>query len=74
MKAKAVIVPKHVVARLGKGDHASGAALLDGFMDHDGTPIDSWPGAEDDDYVLREQDIKALGKGSHRRGFHRDHS
>ena len=43
-----------------------------------GTPIDSWPGAEDDDYVLR--DIKALGKGSHRRGFRmlhrlfRDHS
>jgi hypothetical protein len=49
-KPKAVVVPKAVVAHLGKGDLEFGTKLLDGFFGHDGTPID-WPEGEPYDYI-----------------------
>ena len=48
------IVPKHLVAKLGKGDHAGGAQLLDGFLGTAPAEID-WPKGEDGDYVIRQK-------------------
>lgn len=43
-------------------------ALLDGFTGHDGEPID-WHEGQDGDYVIRQEDVKRLGNGDHKRGF-----
>ena len=67
--SKAVIVPRAWVAKLGNGDHASGARLLDGFIGSDPTPIDWHEPTEDGDYVIRHEDVKQCGKGDHKRGF-----
>jgi hypothetical protein len=66
--SKAVVIPKSWVEKLGKGNHTNGAALLDGFTAYNGEPID-WHEGSEGDYVLRQEDVKALGKGSHNRGF-----
>jgi hypothetical protein len=77
--SKAVIIPRHFVVRLGNGDHASAAELLDAFIGSDPEPID-WPEGEDGDYILRQEDVERCGKGCHKRGFRllnklfRDHS
>ena len=52
---------------------------MDGFIGSDPTPID-WHEGQDDDYVVRENEVRALGGGSTKRGFRllerlfRDHS
>jgi len=53
---------------LGKGDLERGHKLLDGFTGYAGKPID-WHEGEDGDYILRQQDIEAVGGGSIKRGF-----
>jgi hypothetical protein len=76
---KTVIVPAHVMTRLGKGGLAGGHKLLDAFIGGDTTPID-WPEDAYGDYIVRKQDLKQCGKGSHNLGFRllsrlfRDHS
>jgi len=62
---KAVIIPKAVVTKLGKGDHAGGAQLFDAFLESDPTPID-WHEGEDGDYIIRREDLRQCGKGCHR--------
>ena len=65
-KVYTFIIPRHMVERLGAnlapghpaGFHAGGGAVLDGFLGHDGEPIDSHPGADEGDYVVRPQDLK----------------
>jgi methylmalonyl-CoA mutase cobalamin-binding subunit len=65
---KAVIIPRSVVAKLGKGDHASGAQLLDSFIGSDPEPID-WHEGEEGDYIVRQEDVERCGKGCHKRGM-----
>jgi hypothetical protein len=68
MRRAAVIIPRHVVAKLGKGDHANGAALLDGFLQTDSKPIE-WHEGEPGDYVVRHEDAHRCGKGNASKGL-----
>jgi hypothetical protein len=43
-------------------------AVLDSFVGSDPEPID-WHEGEDGDYIVRQEDVKRCGKGSHNLGF-----
>ena len=56
--ARTVLIPKHIVIKLGDGDHAAGAALLDHITAPDAAncyqePVD-WHEGEAGSYLRRE--------------------
>ena len=75
LMARTVLIPKHIVTHLGNGDHSAGAALLDAITAPDAhtyyqEPVEH-PTAEPGSYLLRHEDVKRAGRGSHKRGFER---
>jgi hypothetical protein len=75
------VIPRNIVTRIGKGDHAHGAQLLDALREKPQAPIEA-PNVrcrshggkvaqpKDGDYLIYAKDVKRLGKGNYERGCH----